>query len=123
VTRLDVDRPHTVKRGGGRPRKECSSLSSSELGVAKQRRGPKPKYVFPSPDEAAKARKARNRKAALDSYYKKKGRVSELQAEISRLKIENFALEALSNEIENSGVSPLGVASDAGVDAWLAQNA
>lgn len=36
----------------------------------KRGRGPKPKYVFGSREEAAGARRERNRKAALDSYYR-----------------------------------------------------
>jgi hypothetical protein len=36
----------------------------------KRGRGPKPKYVYQTPGEAADARRDRNRKAALESYYK-----------------------------------------------------
>lgn len=38
--------------------------------ASKRGRGPKPKYVYGSREEAAGARRERNRKAALDSYYK-----------------------------------------------------
>lgn len=36
----------------------------------KSGRGPKPKYVFSTQEEAADARRERNRKAALESYYR-----------------------------------------------------
>ena len=36
----------------------------------KSGRGPKPKYLFGTQEEAADARRERNRKAALDSYYR-----------------------------------------------------
>jgi hypothetical protein len=59
------------KRLIGRPRGDSSAtafLSVQQSG--KISRGPKPKYVFSTPEEAANARRERNRKAALESYYK-----------------------------------------------------
>jgi len=61
----------------------------------KKKRGPKPKYLYKSAEEAAEARKQRNRKAALDSYYKKRNTIQELQDEITRLQRENDLLESV----------------------------
>lgn len=85
----------------------------------KRGRGPKPKYVFPCQQQAAVARKQRNREAALVSYYRKKARRVELSAEAERLAAENAALERLSAQIQR-GARPLAEASNQGIDRWLA---
>ena len=66
------------KGRGGRPRKQHNTTTAAgqqqqqePQGVKKKSgRGPKPKYIFGTEEEAADARRERNRKAALDSYYK-----------------------------------------------------
>ena len=69
----------------------------------KRGRGPKPKYVFSTQQEALGARRERNRKAALDSYYRKKEQTQTLEAERQRLQQENAALGALLAGMAASG--------------------
>lgn len=70
------------RRKGGRPRIHHPRAPAAAAAAAaegttppaqpykKSGRGPKPKYIFGSAEEAADARRERNRKAALESYYK-----------------------------------------------------
>lgn len=67
------------RRKGGRPRLHHPTAATAAAGASqapaqqpykKGGRGPKPKYLFGSREEAADARRERNRKAALDSYYR-----------------------------------------------------
>lgn len=87
--------------------------------VEKRGRGPKPKYVFRSKEEAAGARRERNRRAALDSYYKQREHVRALERERDRLLGENTSLERLLGHLQLGGRCPLHELSDAGIDAWL----
>jgi hypothetical protein len=52
------------------PRPDPSSAGRAVEPYKKTGRGPKPKYVFSTREEAADARRERNRRAALESYYK-----------------------------------------------------
>ena len=88
----------------------------------KRGRGPKPKYIFATTDEAQDARKERNRKAALESYYKKRQQKLAMEEEAKQLAAENAALEQLLNELE-TGVTQLHEASDDGIDVWLQSHA
>ncbi|GAB4819720.1 hypothetical protein N2152v2_006766 [Parachlorella kessleri] len=69
----------------------------------KRGRGPKPKYVFGNRVEAAGARRERNRKAALDSYYRQRQHVKELEEERDRLLAENSSLEGLLGHLQLGG--------------------
>lgn len=82
-------------------------------------RGPKPKYVFATQEEAADARRERNRKAALESYYKKKEHTERLKRQLAALEAENVALQSLLLEMNTTGLCPLSEASQDGIDAWL----
>jgi hypothetical protein len=72
-----------------------NNTNNTSTAAHKQKRGPKPKYIYKSAEEAAEARKQRNRKAALDSYYKKRNTIQELQDEITRLQRENDLLKSV----------------------------
>ena len=119
-----VPKQASRKRRVGRPRGFSASATkpsanATEDPTQKRTRGPKPKYVFPTPDEAMDARKERNRKAALESYYRKRQRVNEMEQEMNRLMAENKLLESLADEMEK-GVTTLEEASERGIDVWLA---
>ncbi|PSC71791.1 cysteine ase [Micractinium conductrix] len=127
------------RRHGGRPRKQpgaapaaarrppasASAAAGAPPATArpfkKSGRGPKPKYVFQTVEEAADARRERNRKAALESYYRKKEHSQRLQAAKDQLLAENAALQQLLGGMRSSGLCPLMEASDAGIDEWLKQ--
>lgn len=85
----------------------------------KSKRGPKPKYIFQTEEEAATARRERNRKAALKSYYRKRNKIEDLEQEIARLEQENADLDTLLQKIERGEKDVLKRASDDGIDAWL----
>lgn len=88
----------------------------------KSGRGPKPKYVFTTREEAADARRERNRKAALESYYRKKEHAQRLQAELEAMHTENSALERLLEQMNTTGTCPLPEASNDGINVWLQLN-
>jgi hypothetical protein len=121
------------RRPVGRPRSQplapLSATAPSATALAaggqqqKRGRGPKPKYVFATNDEALDARKERNRKAALDSYYRKRQKADALNQEIKKLEAENALLENLAIKIERGDVVELEEATEEGLNAWLAQNA
>lgn len=117
-----------MKRPVGRPRtgiiqhKGLTSRTSSGTcgSFAKKRRGPKPKYVYSTPEEAAFARKERNRKSALASYYRRRGRIEHLENEKKRLAKENEALEKLLAKIKcEGGRSMLCKLDNDGINDWL----
>ncbi len=121
------------RRPVGRPRSQAPPPSTAPTTTAaadgaaagqqqKRGRGPKPKYIFATNDEALDARKERNRKAALESYYRKRQKTDALNQEINRLKAENALLERLAGDLD-LGVVMLEEATEEGLDAWLAQNA
>ncbi|KAL4420571.1 hypothetical protein ABPG75_010227 [Micractinium tetrahymenae] len=87
----------------------------------KSGRGPKPKYIFQTQEEAADARRERNRKAALESYYRKKEHTTRLQQQLTDLQEENAALQQLLAEMATTGLCPLLEASNEGIDLWLRQ--
>ena len=67
------------KRRVGRPRVVAATCDPPPRGHAagaaperttKRARGPKPKYMYNTLEEAADARRERNRKSALESYHK-----------------------------------------------------
>lgn len=119
------------RRPVGRPRSQAPPPSTAPMAGAaagpsaarqqKRGRGPKPKYIFATDDEALDARKERNRKAALESYYRKRQKTDALTQEINRLKAENAKLEKLAVDID-MGVVVLEEATEEGLGAWLAQN-
>jgi hypothetical protein len=90
---------------------------------AKRPRGPKPKYVYLTTEEAVDARRERNRRAALDSYYRKRGQVESLESEARRLESENSALAQLLVKLEEHHALPEEklnkLRTDEGIDAWL----
>lgn len=111
------------KRRVGRPR--VNEPGGSSIGGAaataaagEGKRGPKPKYVFSNPDEAVDARRERNRKAALESYYKKRQKLGALEGEKQLLEAENAALEKLLCGLQQ-GTTTLPEASDNGINTWL----
>ncbi|KAI3430846.1 hypothetical protein D9Q98_009257 [Chlorella vulgaris] len=101
---------------------DASSAPGVQQSYKQSGRGPKPKYIFGTRAEAADARRERNRKAALDSYYKKKEHTKRLQAELSALRSENDALQQLLREMNATGLCPLPEASNDGVNMWLQLN-
>ncbi|KAI7840577.1 hypothetical protein COHA_005730 [Chlorella ohadii] len=104
------------------PAGSSGTIDGSASGVQHYKqggRGPKPKYVFATQEEAADARRERNRKAALESYYKKKERTAQLTSEVAALQAENAALQSLLLEMHTTGLCPLAEASQDGIDAWL----
>jgi len=107
----DSQGTETPSSGAGRERED------GELGK-RRGRGPRPKYHYRSAEEAADARRERNRKAALESYYRKRDRAVALQEEQERLAQENAALERLLEQVE-SGAATLSGATEEAVDAWL----
>jgi len=121
------------RRPVGRPRSQpiapLSAAAPSAAALAsggqpqKSGRGPKPKYVYATNDEALDARKERNRKAALESYYRKRQKTDALNQEIRKLEAENALLESLVGKIEQGDVVELEEATEEGLNAWLAQNA
>lgn len=72
---------------------------------ARGARGPKPKYVFSDPEQAAAARKERNRAAALQSYYKKKQHTLNLEQQVRELEEEQNKLKLLLDKVENGIVT------------------
>ncbi len=111
--------PPQDRRRVGRPRAAgAAAAPANDNPGGKRPRGPKPKYVYATPDQALDARKERNRKAALESYYRKRQRLEETEEEVKRLEAENAALEKLAVAVE-AGEERLIEASDAGIDAWL----
>jgi hypothetical protein len=67
--------PSALKAAAGAPADapadgDASSAPGVQQSYKQSGRGPKPKYIFGTRAEAADARRERNRKAALDSYYK-----------------------------------------------------
>jgi hypothetical protein len=84
-----------------RNRRACSS-------DGQRSRGPKPKYVFQSKEEAIQARRERNRIAAKDSYYKRRNKVASLESEKLDLVRQNALLKELLHGIENGTLVLLG---------------
>jgi hypothetical protein len=127
--------PQKPRRPVGRPRAQAPpppsagegalAVSNGEKGAAEQQqqkrgRGPKPKYIFATNDEALDARKERNRKAALESYYRKRQKTEALNREIRRLEAENARLEQLTVDVA-TGVVVLEEATEECLNAWLAR--
>lgn len=115
------------KRRVGRPRvnEACGggiSMAAPAAAAGEGKRGPKPKYVFANPDEAVDARRERNRKAALESYYKKRQKLGALEGEKERLEAENAALENLLTGLQQ-GTTTLSEPSDNGINTWLQTHA
>lgn len=108
----------TQRKRVGRPRVNRPA-ATKKRGDAQPTRGPKPKYVFQSNEEAADARRERNRQAAIESYYKRRQRVQQLETEISRLTQENAALEELHKQITSGAPHSLLSPSMEGVQSWL----
>ena len=82
-------------------------------------RGPKPKNAYRSVEEAADARRERNRKAALESYYKKRERIDALEQEVAGLEGQNATLAMLLGRLQAGEPSPLAEPTERGLDAWL----
>lgn len=133
----------------GRPRLEASTYpvaasnppgchqplarqNSSMVGIdafagkdAKRPRGPKPKYVYSTTEEAVDARRERNRRAALNSYYRKRSRVESLESEARRLDSENSALEQLLVKLAEHAVPEellTKLRTDEDINVWLEDN-
>lgn len=84
-----VEKNGKKKKGGRRPR------------------GPKPKYVFSSPEQAAAARRERNRAAALQSYYKKRNHIMNLEQQVRELEDEQNKLTMLLEHVENGTITTI----------------
>lgn len=69
---------------------------------APKRRGAKPKYVCASKEEAVAKRRDRNRATALATYYRRKAHTQELHSQLSDLREEAHALQALFDLVEHS---------------------
>lgn len=111
------------RRPVGRPRTDINQKILPCSGSSdKRRRGPKPKYIFATPQEAALARKERNRKSALESYYRRRRKLETLENEKKRLTEENKALEALLADVKSKGSCVLTDINDNGIDIWLKQH-
>lgn len=88
VSNIPVEK-NGKKKGGRRPR------------------GPKPKYVFSSPEQAAAARRERNRAAALQSYYKKRNHTMNLEQQVRELEDEQNKLTMLLEHVENGTITTI----------------
>lgn len=88
----------------------------------KRTRGPKPKYIYSSKEQAAAARKERNRRAALNSYYKRRQRIQDLEKEVDNLSKENSMLQKLLQELQEGAANPLEVCSMEKIDMYLREH-
>ncbi|KAL4436329.1 hypothetical protein ABPG77_009891 [Micractinium sp. CCAP 211/92] len=113
--------PDSTGAGSGTASAAAGAPPPAGQPFKKSGRGPKPKYIFSTQEEAADARRERNRKAALESYYRKKEHTERLQRELSDLREENAALQMLLGEMASTGLCPLLEASNEGINLWLAQ--
>lgn len=55
---------------------------------------------MPAPEHRFCCRRERNRRTALESYYRKKARMAELQAQIDAVEAENRKLGMLLGKLE-----------------------
>lgn len=62
--------PDSTGAGSGTASAAAGAPPPAGQPFKKSGRGPKPKYIFSTQEEAADARRERNRKAALESYYR-----------------------------------------------------
>ncbi|WPT16836.1 hypothetical protein PSENEW3_00004844 [Picochlorum sp. SENEW3] len=88
----------------------------------KRTRGPKPKYIYSSKEQAAAARKERNRQAALNSYYKRRQRTQDLEKEVDHLSKENSMLQKLLQDVQEGRANPLEVCSMEKIDIYLREH-
>ncbi|KAI8102831.1 hypothetical protein M9434_005623 [Picochlorum sp. BPE23] len=88
----------------------------------KRSRGPKPKYIYSSKEQAAAARKERNRQAALNSYYKRRQRIQDLEKEVDDLSKENSMLQKLLQDVQEGRANPLEVCSMEKIDIYLREH-
>ena len=127
--RVNDDRPPLLQHadptaapqqsGDASGQEEHARPGGSEGATKKRPRGPRPKYVYSTAEEAEIARRERNRKAALASYYRKRQRWTGMEQQAKELEEENAALEKLLAQLQAGGTTTLTEASDAGIDAWL----
>jgi hypothetical protein len=74
-------------------------ISRGRVSKAPQKKkGPRFKYVYDCPEQAAEARRQRNRAAALRSYHKKREYLARIEAEVAELEREH---EELLNLLED----------------------
>jgi hypothetical protein len=85
-----------------------------------KQRGPKPRYVYSCPEQAAAARRQRNRNTALKSYYKRREHIQNLEKQVKEIEEENAALCQLLDAVERGVVT---IASDQDIDAYLERHA
>ena len=116
-----VGRPRVDEPGGSGGGNSWGANAAAACGGSEGKRGPKPKYVFETTDEALDARRGRNRKAALESYYKKRQKLESLEEEKERLLAENAALEKLLSGLKE-GTTMLSEPSDNAINTWLQSN-
>ena len=65
----------------------------------KKKKGPRFKYVYDSPEQAAEARRQRNREAALRSYRQKREYLARMEAEVAKLESEHAELLKLLDDV------------------------
>ena len=119
-------RHSNLKKRPGRPQLYDLDVQLNDIPVAdsgsedshckKKARGPKPKYVYSSAEQAAAARRQRNRKTALESYYRRREKIQNLEKEVSQLEQENKRLCQLLDEV-NAGTATVHECAD--IDAYL----
>ena len=76
-----------------------SKASLSLQKTTKKKKGPRFKYLYDSAEQAAEARRQRNRAAALRSYHRKREYTARMEAEVAELEREHAELLKLLDEV------------------------
>lgn len=87
---------------------------------SKSGRGPKTKYVYSSAEQAAEARRQRNRETARASYYKRRHLIQQLEDDINSLETENKKLKVLFDGVQEGSIV-LDLTSEEAIDKWLVE--
>jgi len=98
------------------------STAKKKKETMKRARGPKPKYIYSSKEQAAAARKERNRQTALNSYYKRRQRIQDLEKEVSHLSEENSKLQTLLQDVQEGRANPQDLFSMEEIDRYLREH-
>ena len=99
-----------------RTRRTSAEARASLQSQYNKKKGPKFKYVYDCPEEAAEARRARNRATALASYRKKREHMANVEREVAALEKEREALMHLLEEVEAGKV---GVTEEGDISRYL----
>lgn len=80
------------------------ALQNPPLQKTVKKKGPRFKYIYDSPEQAAEARRQRNRAAALRSYHQKREYMARLEAEVAELEREHAGLMKVLDEVKTGVV-------------------